>query len=131
MQLIHDRTSVHGCYYQVIFVTKYRRAILSSKIERYFQELLTEIAKRHAIEVVECEAVNQDHIKLLIRVKPKARMTSIIKTIKSSSARQILNKFPDLRETVSPTHLWSPSFFIKTVGGVSNTEAEAYIESQS
>jgi len=130
LKLKHDRTSVHGCYYHLVFVTKYRRKVITAPIEQRFKELLRLIETQHQIVVVRCEAGNQNHIHMFVQLKPKSSVATVVKAIKGYSAKILLQEFPRLRQQVSVKHLWSPSYFVQTVGSVSAEATERYIEAQ-
>jgi putative transposase len=50
--------------------------------------------------------------------------------LKGISARKLFLKFPQLKKRLWEGHLWNSSFFIETIGSISEQAIKKYIESQ-
>jgi putative transposase len=50
--------------------------------------------------------------------------------IKGISARKLLIEFPQIKEKLWKGHLWNPSYYIETVGSISEKAIKKYIEEQ-
>ncbi|MCF2941486.1 IS200/IS605 family transposase [Paenibacillus alkaliterrae] len=55
----------------------------------------------------------------------------MVKMLKGISARKLFLKFPQLKKKLGDGHLWNSSFFIETVGSVSEQAIKKYIENQA
>lgn len=71
-----------------------------------------------------------DHIRMLISFNPKHAPSSIVKTLKGKSARHWFKLHPDTKEQLWGNHLWSPSYFMSTLGNMSKHTVEQYIQNQ-
>jgi len=111
----------------VVWCPKYRRKVLSGKIEVRLKELIQEICTELQSELIELE-IMPDHVHLLIEVDPQFGIHKVIKTIKGKTSR-ILRKEFLLLTTKLPT-LWTNSYFVSTVGGAPLEIIKQYIENQ-
>ena len=50
--------------------------------------------------------------------------------IKGISARKILLKYPEIKKQLYKGHLWNPSYYVETIGSISEEAIKKYIEKQ-
>lgn len=125
-----ERTNVYDFHYHVVFVTKYRRQIFDTKTKQDdMKNILKTISQGNDSEIEHLE-VMPDHIHLMLSFKPKYAPSSIVKSFKGASARAWFKQYPETKKQLWKGHLWSPSFFISTIGNVSEKVLSQYIESQ-
>jgi putative transposase len=126
----HARTCVYNVNYHIVWSVKYRRSVLSAEIEAYLKELFQEIAREKEFEVVMMEVGEKDHIHVFASAHPKIAPSYIVKMVKGISARKLFLKFPQLKKRLGDGHLWNSSFFIETIGSISEQAIKKYIENQ-
>ena len=63
-------------------------------------------------------------------VPPKYATSSIVKSFKGAAAREWFKLHPEDKQKLYKGHLWSPSFFMQTVGIVSRETVVEYVENQ-
>jgi len=118
---------VYSCKYHVVWCPKYRRKVLTGKIEVRLKELIQETCIELQSELIELE-IMPDHVHLLVEVDPQFGVHKVIKTIKGKTSRILRKEFPILTSKI-PT-LWTNSYFISTVGGAPLKIIKQYIENQ-
>lgn len=124
------RTSTYDFNFHLIWVTKYRQNIFNEPyLIQDMKSILISISENHEIEIQELE-VMPDHIHLLISFPPKFSASHVVKTLKGGSARQWFTKHPETKEKLWRGHLWSPSFYMATLGNISKDVVERYIQNQ-
>lgn len=126
----HARTCVYNVNYHIVWSVKYRRSVLSAEIEAYLKELFQEIAQEKEFEVVMMEVGEKDHIHVFASAHPKIAPSYIVKMLKGISARKLFLKFPNLKKRLWGGHLWNSSFFIETIGSISEQAIKKYIDNQ-
>ena len=67
---------------------------------------------------------------MMISFVPKYTPSSIVKAFKGGSAKQWFTQYPETKSQLWGGHLWSPSFFMSTLGNVSKEIVSQYIDSQ-
>lgn len=128
--LVKERTSVYDFSFHLVFVTKYRKAIFTTeKMRSEMKKILLDIAKNNDVEVNSLE-VTPDHVHMLISFKPKYAASSIVKALKGASARAWFKQYPATKKLLWKGHLWSPSFFMSTVGDTPERAIKDYVENQ-
>jgi len=120
-------TMVYSCQYHIIFASKYRRKVLTAKIDARLKELVSEKQEEYGYRVIEME-VMPDHIHLLLDAHPKVSIVTIVNKIKGYTSNILRSEFPSLRSRIPA--LWTRSKFITTVGSVSLEVVKHYIENQ-
>lgn len=86
--------------------------------------------KRYELHFLEI-GTDIDHVHFLIQSVPMYSPTKVARVIKSITARQILIKFPDLKQKLWGGEFWSNGYFINTVGRTnSESTIQKYIKNQ-
>ncbi|WP_251913429.1 IS200/IS605 family transposase [Lactiplantibacillus plantarum] len=126
----HERGYVYNFHFHLVWATKYRKQIFNTpKFVKDMSVILQTIANKNEIEIEKGE-VMPDHIHLLISFKPKYAPANVVKVLKGVSAREWFKIHPETQQIVWGGHLWSPSYYMGTLGSTSKETVERYIENQ-
>ncbi len=128
--LIHYRTSVCNINYHVVWSVKYRRKILTKKVESYLKIIVQDIAKEKGFTVQLFECGNGEHVHCFITAPPKLSVTIIVKYLKGITGRKLYQQFPEIKEKLWNGQLWNHSYYCETIGSVSEENIKRYIEHQ-
>ena len=129
--LVHARTCVYNINYHVVWSVKYRRKILSPEIEKYLKALVQQIAEDKGFTVHLFETGEGDHIHCFVSAPPKMSVTNIVKYLKGITGRKLFEQFPEIRRKLWKGELWNHSYYVETIGSVSEENIRRYIERQS
>ena len=119
---------VYCCKYHVVWCTKYRRKVLTEKVEAKLKELLNEIAEKINVEIVEMEVGDENHVHLLLSLDPQFGVHRTVKRFKGATSRYLRLEFPYLKQRL-PT-LWTNSYFVSTSAGAPLAKIKEYIQNQ-
>lgn len=121
---------VYLCNYHLVLVTKYRRKILNDGVFRYMEECLKALKQYHPeVDILEINH-DKDHIHMLVSIPPKMSVGSVVRILKSNTARDLKKKFEFLKDVYWGTDsVWSGGYFVSTVG-VNEAVIRRYIEMQ-
>ena len=122
-----SKTSVHFIGYHFVWCPKYRKKVLTDKVEQRLKELIKEKAEQLDCKVLALE-VMPDHVHLFIEGKPILTPNDIIGQIKGYTSHNLREKFAELRLSL-PT-LWTRSYFVSTHGHISDMPIKKYIAEQ-
>ena len=128
---VHYRTSVCNINYHVVWSVKYRRKILSEDVELYLKELVQQIAADKGFTVHLFECGEGDHVHCFVSGPPKLSVTDIVKYLKGITGRKLFEQFPEIREKLWKGQLWNHSYYVETIGSVSEENIRRYIENQT
>ena len=124
-ELIHGRTCVFNINYHIVWSTKYRRKVLTPIIEKRLKEILIDIGKKKGFQIAEIEVGQKDHVHVFVSALPKISISYIAKMMKGISGRLLLKEFPEISK-----ELWNPSYYVETIGSVSEEAIRKYIQNQ-
>ena len=117
MRLRKSAHSVYRTQYHIVFVTKYRRKVLTPGVSAYLQVIFQEIRKfRPEVELIEV-GIDRDHVHLHVVIPPKYAVSEVVRDMKSNTARLLKAKFGFLERVYWGTEsIWSSGYFVSTVG---------------
>lgn len=127
MEYKSNNDIVYSCKYHVVWCPKYRRKVLTGKIETRLKEIVKSTCLELNVDIIEME-IMPDHVHLLIDVDPQYGVHKAIKTIKGRSSSILRKEFKELT-TKLPT-LWTNSYFISTDENPPLSIIKTYIENQ-
>lgn len=130
----HGRTSVYNLNYHIIWCTKYRRKVLKNGIDSDLKAILQEIADEHGYRIPHMEVGLDDHIHLFVSAPPKISVSSIVKQLKGTSSLRLFAMHPELKSQYwkrkGERSLWSPSYFVESIGTTNEQAVAKYIDGQ-
>lgn len=129
--LIHYRTSVCNINYHMVWSVKYRRKIITPEIECFLKQTAQEIADEKGFTLHLFEAGERDHIHCFVSAPPKLSITQLVKYLKGITGRKLFETFPEIRSQLWKGQLWNHSYYVETIGCVSEENIRRYIEHQS
>lgn len=125
----NGRGYIYCIEYHIVWCVKYRRKVLTTKIENKLKEILNKIAKDNNFNILEING-DLDHIHLLIECSPQHYIPDMIKALKGVSARLLMKEFPSIKSKLWGGHVWNPSYFIATISENTEEQIRNYIQSQ-
>ena len=129
----HGRTCVYNINYHIIWGTKYRNKWMTADIEEEVKQLLRDIAAENGFEIDHIEIGLDDHVHMLVSAPPKLSVTVIVKCLKGTSSFRLFRRHPELKEFYwkdEDRHIWSPSYFVETIGTTNADAVAKYIDDQ-
>jgi putative transposase len=118
---------VYICHYHVVFCPKYRRKVLVNGIDERLKAIIMETIEKWGQELIEIE-VMPDYVHLLVGCNPQFGIHRLIKYIKGTSSRSLRQEYPELKRRLPS--LWTNTYFVASVGGVTLDMLKRYVESQ-
>lgn len=113
------------CHYHVVFCPKYRRKVLVPPKDERLETIILETIEKWGQELIE---VMPDHVHLLVGCDPQFGIHRLVKYLKGTSSRYLRQEFPRLKRRLPS--LWTHSYFVATVGGVTLETLKRYVEGQ-
>ncbi len=119
--------AIYNIGYHLIWCPKYRRKVLTGKIEIRLKDLLYKKAKEIEIEIKNLE-VMPDHVHLFIKTDPTDSPHRVVQQLKGYTSRVLRQEFSELRSRLPS--LWTRSYYCESVGHLSEDTVRKYIEGQ-
>ena len=128
----HYRTGSHSRFdikYHFVWVTKYRKSILTGAVGARLRDVVREVCRTNEIEILQ-GAVSPDHVHVLLSCPPNLSPSKIMQYIKGKSSRKLLMEFKHLQKQYWGRHLWARGYFVASSGNVTDEAIMEYIRQQ-
>lgn len=119
--------SVFNLKYHVVFCPKYRKKILGGDLKKRLTELLHAKAKELDV-IIEAVEIMNDHVHLFLNCPPTLAPAQIIAQLKGFTSHVLREEFDYLKRRMPS--LWSRSYYVGSVGHVSEETVKKYIANQ-
>ena len=126
-QLRQGRHGVSSLKIHLVCVTQYRRAVFTAESLAVIKKSFAEVAQKMDFQVLEFNG-ETDHIQALIEYPPKLSISQMVNALKGVSSRRYGQAgYP---KPHGKDALWSPSYFVSSVGGAPIEVLKQYIKDQ-
>ena len=119
--------AVFSLKYHLVFCPKYRKPVLVGAVETRLKALLDAKAQELKVTLHTLE-VMPDHVRMFVASDPGLAPTKLAAQFKGSTSRVLRQEFRHLRSQLPS--LWSRSYYIGSIGHVSEATVRRYIEHQ-
>lgn len=124
-QLRKGRHSVSSLKIHLVCMTKHRQKLFTTESLAALEKSFAEVAQKMDFQVLEFNG-EADHIHALIEYPPKLSVSQIVNALKGVSSRRYGQAgYP---KPHGKDALWSPSYFVSSVGGASIEVLRQYIK---
>ena len=115
----------------IVIVTKYRKKVLKGTLAEEVKRIITEICIAEGNGIVALET-DRDHVHILISYDTTDRLSDIVKGLKQKTTHILWENHPDyLRRFYWKKRIfWSDGYFACSIGDVSTSIIQKYIETQ-
>ena len=130
MKLKKSAHAVYRTQYHIVWVTRYRRKILTKGVSQYLETKLKEVQKYYPDWENKAIGVDVDHVHIHMEIPPKYSVSRVIETLKKNTSRQMWKKFRFLEKVYwDSSGIWSKGFFVSTIG-IDEKVIRRYVEKQ-
>lgn len=124
------RYCVYKNFLHVIFITKYRRNVLTKEMLTCLKQVIKETCLELKGELLQFGG-EDDHVHLMVSVPPTKALCHFIGRLKGKSSFVLRKKFEqEIKNKLWGNHFWSPSYCAVSCGGASLEVIKKYIENQ-
>ena len=130
MQVKYASHCSYRIRYHIVFVTKYRKSLLTSQVFEFLKSIFTGITERYFLNF-HAIGTDSEHLHILVESAPRYSPSRVMQICKSITAIQVFKHFPEIKEHLWNGEFWSDGRHIDTVGDGYDVDAmESYIKSQ-
>jgi len=124
--------AVFRIHLHIVFVTKYRRKVLTQAMLEAMRSVLERVLSANRSTLIEFEG-EADHVHLLIDLHPDNNISHLVSSLKSASSRVLRQQFTEQINKVywGKAKLWHDSKCIVSCGGAPLEIVKQYIRNQS
>ena len=127
-------TKAHSVYlltYHIVFVTKYRRPVITGEIGDFMKNHAAYLCGRFGGEMLSGET-DRDHMHLLVSMPPEVAPSRLVTTLKTQLSKEVRIEYSEhVRKYLwNDAPFWSSSYFIASTGTTVMEKVKEYIEGQ-
>jgi putative transposase len=123
------RHCVFALHVHLVFVTKYRRKVLTEAAHVTLRDVFARICQEFEARLVEANG-EDDHVHLLVEYPPKVALSKLVNSLKGVSSRRLRQQHPEIAQRYYQGVLWSSSYFAASCGGAPLSIIRQYVEDQ-
>jgi putative transposase len=124
------RSCVYKNNVHLVFVTKYRRDVLTSPMLERLKEIFNETCQQMDCGLLEFGG-EDDHVHLMVSVHPKVAAANLAGKLKGKSSYMLRREYKkSIKNKLWGNHFWSPSYCVVSCGGASLEIVKTYINNQ-
>ncbi len=129
-KLHSHRHCVYSLSVHVVFVTKYRRKVITKEMLERLKEVFSRLCSNQKSELIEFGG-EPDHVHLLIDLSPDIAVSRLINTLKTISSRLIRKEFAEhLKQFYWKPVFWTGAYCAISSGGAPLDVLKSYIQNQ-
>ena len=127
----HHNRRKYSLKVHMVLVTKYRKQLLKGTIADDIKQKIFNICNSNDWNIITMET-DKDHIHFLISYDTTDRVCDIVKLIKQQTTYYLWQKYSSFlsKQYWKKKLFWSDGYFACSIGEVSSTTMQKYIESQ-
>jgi len=103
------------CEYHLVWVPKYRKAILYGHLRKYLGEIFRDLALQKESQIHEGHLMG-DHVHMMISIPPKYSVSQVVGCIKGKSAINIARRYMGHERNFTGQHFWARGYYVSTAG---------------
>ena len=126
----HGAHSVFEIHLHLVWVTKYRRNVLTGEVSLRLRDLIREICASHEVNIMKGH-ISKDHVHLMVSLPPQVTISRLMQWIKGKTAHKMMLEFPHLKKAFWGGHMWARGYFCCSSGNVTDEVVAQYIEQQN
>jgi putative transposase len=108
---------IYDLKYHIVWITKYRKPVLSREIGMRVRDLVRMICASLDVEIVKGN-VSRDHVHLLVSAAPTLSVSRLVQRMKGLTSRKLLMENRGLNKAFWGRHLWARGYFVVSTGNV-------------
>ena len=121
--------STYDCKYHIVWITKYRKKVLTGIVAERIRELIRQICKEHEVEIIKGH-ISKDHIHMFVSVPPHIAISKLVQYMKGKSSYKLMQENKQIQKAFWGRHLWGIGYFVATSGNITDEIIMDYIENQ-
>ena len=121
--------TVYDLKYHIVWITKYRKPVMSGDIAVRVRDLIREISRSLDVEIMKGH-VSRDHVHLFVSIPPQVSISNYVKAVKGKSSRKLLSEYKRLSNAFWGRHIWARGYFAASTGNVTDDVVAEYIRLQ-
>jgi len=122
--------TVYEIHLHLVWITKYRRAVLTGEVAHRLRDLIREICGSVEVTIMKGH-VSKDHVHLFVSIPPQVPISRLLQRLKGKTSYKLMSEFAHLKKAFWGRHLWARGYFCCSSGNVTDEVIAEYIANQN
>lgn len=111
----------------IVWVTKYRYAVLRGDIQVHCRELIKQICDAEDVRILK-GVVSKDHVHIHVEYRPSQSISELVKRLKGRTSRRLQEEYPALAKRYWGKHFWAVGYGAWSTGNITDEMVQQYLE---
>ena len=89
--------SVFRLHVHLVWITKYRKAVLRGNVALRFRDLARQICSDMSVEIL-TGVISKDHVHMLVSIPPQLSVSKVVQKVKGKTSYKLQREFQELRK---------------------------------
>jgi putative transposase len=127
MEEQHTKHVTYKIAYHFVWYPTYRKQILVGDVAKFVESEIRRLCEENKWSIGAL-TVQEDHVHVFLSAEPRTAPSLIANTLKGITARQVFKRFPSVKKQLWGGSFWSRSYYVGTVGDMTEASVKKYIE---
>jgi putative transposase len=120
------RHAIHLLNYHFVFSVKRGQPVVNEALAQYLQPLWLRICEEKGFGLLTLDILD-DHAHCLLALKPQIAPQTAAEVLMNNSCYLALRRFPRLAQACTRGQLWTPGFFVRSVGNRTTAQVKSFL----
>ena len=121
--------TIYALKYHLVWITKYRKKVLTGAVAERVRELIRQICKANEIDILKGH-ISKDHVHVFLSVPPQVSVSKLVQHLKGKTSIKLLQEYKHLHKEFWGRHLWARGYFAASSGNITDEIIIEYINNQ-
>ena len=127
METRHTKHVTYKIAFHFVWCPKYRKSVLTGNVATFVASEIRRLCGANGWQIGALN-VQEDHVHLFLSALPSVAPSLIANTLKGITARQVFKQYPEVKKQLWGGSFWSRSYYVGTVGDMTEETVKKYIE---
>ncbi len=127
MEEQHTKHVTYKIAYYFVWCPIYRKHVLVGDVAQFVEAEIRRLCEENNWKIGALN-VQEDHVHVFLSAEPRTAPSLIANTLKGITARQVFKRFPSVKKQLWGGSFWSRSYYVGTVGDMTEQTVKKYIE---
>jgi len=127
MEEQHTKHVTYKIAYHFVWCPKFRKQVLVGENAQFVESEIRRLCEENRWRVGALH-VQEDHVHVFLSAPPAVSPSLIANTLKGITARQVFKRFPTVKKQLWGGSFWSRSYYVGTVGDMTESTVKKYTE---
>ena len=123
----HTKHVTYKIAYHFVWCPTYRKAVLTGDVAQFVESEMRRLCEENKWAIGALQ-VQEDHVHLFLSAESRTAPSLLANTLKGITARQVFKRFPEVKRQLWGGSFWSRSYYVGTVGDMTEATVKKYLE---